>query len=116
MTAIFTPAQALLAAKAGASYVAPYVNKLDTILADGNGVVAEIVEQFDLFNLDCKVLAASFRNAEQVNNCALCGCHCVTVSPEVMKMLPAHPMTDVVVAKFNSDWQTTYGNKSILDM
>ena len=62
MTAIFTPAQALIAAKAGASFVAPYVNRLDNIIGDGTEVVAQIVELFDNYNLDCKVLAASFKN------------------------------------------------------
>ena len=80
MTAIFTPAQALIAAKAGADYVAPYVNRLDNIIGDGCEVVAQIVEQFAIYDLPCKVLAASFKNAEQVHKCALSGCQCVTVT------------------------------------
>ena len=115
MTAIFTPAQALIAAKAGASFVAPYVNRLDNIIGDGTEVVAQIVELFDNYNLDCKVLAASFKNAEQVHKCALYGCHSVTVSADIMKTLISHPMTDAAIVGFEKDWKRVYGNKTILD-
>lgn len=115
MTAIFTPAQALMAAKAGADFVAPYVNRLDNILGDGTNVVAEIVQQFEIYGLDCKVLAASFKNAEQVHRCALCGCHSVTASADVLKSLITHPMTDAAVEGFERDWKGVYGDKTILD-
>ncbi len=115
MTAIFTPAQALIAAKAGASFVAPYVNRLDNIIGDGTEVVAQIVELFDNYNLDCKVLAASFKNAEQVHKCALYGCHSVTVSADIMKTLISHPMTDAAIEGFEKDWKRVYGDKTILD-
>lgn len=115
MTAIFTPAQALIAAKAGADFVAPYVNRLDNIIGDGCEVVAEIVNQFDLFGMDCKVLAASFKNAEQVHKCASCGCHSVTVSADVLKAVITHPMTDSAIDGFEKDWKAVYGNKTILD-
>ena len=115
MTAIFTPAQALMAAKAGASFVAPYVNRLDNILGDGTDVVAQIVEELEIHELDCKVLAASFKNAEQVHKCALAGCHSVTVTDDIMKMLISHPMTDAAVVGFDKDWKKAYGDKTILD-
>ncbi len=115
MTAIFTPAQALMAAMAGASFVAPYVNRLDNILGDGCEVVAEIVNQLENFGSKCKVLAASFKNAEQVHKCASYGCHSVTVSDDVLKMLIAHPMTDVAIAGFDKDWKAVYGEKTIKD-
>jgi len=115
MTAIFTPAQALIAAKAGADFVAPYVNRLDNIIGDGCEVVAEIVNQFDLFGMDCKVLAASFKNAEQVHKCASCGCHSVTVSADVLKAVITHPMTDSAIDGFEKDWKAVYGDKTILD-
>jgi fructose-6-phosphate aldolase 2 len=115
MTAIFTPAQALMAAMAGASFVAPYVNRLDNILGNGCEVVGEIVAQLENFGSDCKVLAASFKNAEQVHKCASYGCHSVTVSADVLKMLIAHPMTDAAISGFDKDWQGVYGNKTILD-
>ena len=115
MTAIFTPAQALIAAKAGASYVAPYVNRLDNIIGDGTEVVAQIVELLENYDLDCKVLAASFKNAEQVHKCALYGCHSVTVSADIMKTLISHPMTDTAIGGFEKDWKRVYGDKTILD-
>ncbi len=115
MTAIFTPAQALIAAKAGASFVAPYVNRLDNILGDGTDVVAQIVEQLEIYGLDCKVLAASFKNAEQVHKCALAGCHSVTVTADVLKALITHPMTDAAIEGFEKDWNKAFGDKTILD-
>ena len=115
MTAIFTPAQALMAARAGADFVAPYVNRLDNILGDGAEVVAEIVHQLKLYDLNCRVLAASYKNAEQVHKCASVGCHTVTVTKNVLKTLINHPMTDMAVAGFDKDWAATYGDKTILD-
>ena len=115
MTAIFTPAQALIAAKAGADYVAPYVNRLDNIIGDGCEVVAQIVEEFEIHNLPCKVLAASFKNAEQVHKCALSGCQCVTVTDDVLKAVITHPMTDAAINGFDKDWTNVYGEKTILD-
>ena len=101
MTAIFTPAQALIAAKAGASFVAPYVNRLDNIIADGCEVVAEITKQLEKYKLNCKVLAASFKTAEQVHKCASAGCHSVTVTSSILKALISNPMTDVAIATFD---------------
>ena len=115
MTAIFTPTQALMAAKAGADFVAPYVNRLDNIIGDGTEVVAEIVNQLELYGMDCKVLAASFKNAEQVHKCASVGCHSVTVTDDIMKLLISHPMTDAAIQGFDRDWQGVYGDKTILD-
>lgn len=118
MTAIFTPAQALIAAKASASFVAPYVNRLDNIIGDGTDVVEAIVHEIETYKLDCKVLAASFKNAEQVHRCAMVGCHSVTVSEDILKILISHPMTDAAIAKFDKDWNKVYHEKhhnTILD-
>ena len=115
MTAIFTPAQALIAARAGASFVAPYVNRIDNILGDGTEVVSEIVKQFKLYGTDCKVLAASFKTAEQVHKCSSAGCHCVTVTPDILKTVISHPMTDAAIESFDKDWKSVYGEKTILD-
>jgi fructose-6-phosphate aldolase 2 len=115
MTAIFTPAQALIAAKAGADFVAPYVNRLDNILGDGTEVVAQIVKLFKLHGISSKVLAASFQNAEQVHKCAMYGCDSVTISEDIPKTLISHPMTDKAVEGFNKDWNSAYGEKTILD-
>lgn len=116
MTAIFTPAQALMAAMAGADFVAPYVNRLDSIMGDGVRVVSEIVEQFELYGIETRVLAASFKNAEQVHKCALAGCHSVTVTADIMKNLISHPMTDAAIDGFDRDWRSVYGDKKISDM
>lgn len=115
MTAIFTPPQALVAAKAGAAFVAPYANRLDNIIGDGCEVVAQIVEELDRYDLDCQVIAASFKNAEQVHKCAMAGCHCVTVTGDLLKLIISHPMTDAAVESFKNDWASVYGEKTILD-
>ena len=115
MTAIFTPAQALLAAKAGASFVAPYVNRLDNILGDGVKVVQDIVDLFKAHNLDCQVLAASFKNCEQIHKCALVGCHTATIAADLFKASISHPMTDAAVAGFEKDWKAMYNDKTIMD-
>ena len=116
MTAIFTPQQALIAAKAGASFVAPYVNRLDNISADGVQVVADIVHMFDTFGLDCKVLAASFKNTMQLHNVALVGGHSATISLDILKAAISHPMTDAAIAGFEKDWKGVYGDKSVADL
>lgn len=113
MTAIHTPQQAFIAAKAGASYVAPYVNRLDNINGDGIRVVEEIVNGLDHFHMDCKVLAASFKNTQQVHGAVRVGCHAVTVAPDVLYNLINHPMTDIAIENFNKDWESVYGDKKI---
>ena len=105
----------ICAVKAGADFVAPYVNRLDNIIADGCEVVAQIVEQFAIYDLPCKVLAASFKNAEQVHKCASAGCQCVTVTADVLKFAISHPMTDAAINGFEKDWKNVYGDKTILD-
>ena len=92
MTAIFTQQQALLAANAGADFVAPYINRLDNIVSDGVHVVEEIVNMFKMYDIKTKILAASFKNAEQVHKCASVACHSVTVTADILKMLISHPM------------------------
>ncbi len=115
ITAIFTPAQALIAAKAGADFVAPYVNRLDNILGDGINVVEEIVSQLKNYDMDAKVVAASFKNVEQVHKCATAGCHSATVTADVLENIVAHPMTDISIQGFEKDWAAEYGDKTILD-
>lgn len=111
-TAIFTAQQAFMAANAGAEFVAPYVNRLDNIGADGPNVVSEIIGLFDLNGLDAKVLAASFKNVEQVHRVMLNGAQSVTVSPDIMDGLLKHPLTDSGVNQFVSDWEGVYGKGS----
>lgn len=116
MTAIFTQTQALMAAKAGADFVAPYVNRLDNVVADGVNVVSEIVEVFDLYGIKTKVLAASFKNVEQVHKVSLTGAQSVTINPELFEMLIYHPLTDHAIDGFTKDWQNVYGDKKVSDL
>lgn len=110
-TAVFTPLQALIAARAGAEYVAPYVNRLDSISADGVKVVSEIVQIFNIHHLNAKVLAASFKNTEQVHKVCLAGAQSITVSPDILSQLLFHPLTDWSVEKFVNDWEDLYGKE-----
>lgn len=116
-TAIFTQQQAMIAAKAGASYVAPYVNRLDNIVSDGVHVVEEIVNLFRQHNItDCKVLAASFKTIEQIHKIALVGGHAVTLNPSLYEQLVYHPLTLYAIDDFMKDWEGVYGSKKISDL
>ena len=116
MTAIFTQQQALIAAVAGADYVAPYVNRLDNIVSDGVHVVSEIVNLFKVHNINSKVLAASFKTAEQVHKIAMVGTHSITNNPDLFEQLVYHPLTLYAVDDFEADWASVYGNQKIIDM
>jgi len=115
-TAIFTQQQALMAARAGADFVAPYVNRMDNLLSDGVHVVEEIVQLFKHQNLDAKVLAASFKTCEQVHKVAMSGAQSVTINPELFSSLIYHPMTMYSLDAFDCDWAEVYGNKKVLDL
>lgn len=108
-TAVLTPQQALMAAVAGADFVAPYVNRIDNISGNGVSVAAEIVELFKIHNIDTKVLAASFKNVQQVHAVSLAGAQSVTVNPEIFDKLLEHPITDWSVDQFVKDWESVYG-------
>jgi fructose-6-phosphate aldolase 2 len=110
-TAIFTQQQALMASNAGADFVAPYVNRLDNIVSHGIDVVSDIVKGIKLYNLRTKVLAASFKNVDQIYRVSMVGCHSVTASYEVLKSLISHPMTDRGVMDFEKDGQHLYDLK-----
>ena len=116
VTAIFTQQQALIAAKAGAKYVAPYINRLDNIVSDGVHVVEEIVKMFRLYNIDCKVLAASFKTVEQVHKIALVGGDAITINPDLFQQLTYHPLTLYAIDDFEKDWESVYGNNTIQDI
>ncbi|EPY2271933.1 fructose-6-phosphate aldolase [Clostridium sporogenes] len=111
-TAIFTSQQALMAAKAGAEFVAPYVNRIDNLMADGIKVVSDIVSIFEIYNINSKVLAASFKNTEQIHNACLKGAHSVTVNEDLIKQLIYHPSTDLSVDNFIRDWKMQYGKNT----
>ncbi|SMC17029.1 fructose-6-phosphate aldolase 2 [Clostridium acidisoli DSM 12555] len=108
-TAIFTAHQGFLAAKAGAAYVAPYVNRIDNISGDGVNTVRDLVSIIDRYNLNTKVLAASFKNAQQVLELMKVGVHSVTVPPDIAKAMMNHPLTEWSVNKFIEDWEDAFG-------
>jgi len=108
-TAIFTAEQALMAAVAGAEFVAPYVNRIDNITGNGTGVVAQIVKLFEINHIDAKVLAASFKNVQQIHEVILAGAQSVTVNAELMNGLLKHPLTESSVNQFVLDWESVYG-------
>jgi fructose-6-phosphate aldolase 2 len=108
-TAIFTAQQALMAGVSGADFVAPYVNRIDNISGNGVEVVKNIIDQIKIYNLDCKVLAASFKNVQQIHEISKIGAHSVTVNPEIMDKMLDHPLTDWSVSEFIKDWKSVYG-------
>ena len=107
-TAIFTQQQALVAARAGADWVAPYVNRLDNISSHGIEVVKHIVDNIEHFKLNTKVLAASFKTVDQVHRVSMVGSHAATISYEIIEMLRSHPMTDMSLDWFARDAKGLY--------
>lgn len=107
-TAIFTQQQALVAARAGADWVAPYVNRLDNISSHGIEVVGNIVENIEHYGLDTKVLAASFKTVDQVHRVSMMGSQAATINFEILERLRSHPMTDMSVEWFEKDADGLY--------
>ena len=116
VTAVFSAGQALLAAAAGAAYVAPYVSRLENICEDGVGVVAEIQQVLDCDDYKTVVLAASFKTAREVLDVALAGSGAATVSADVLKKLLSHTSTDTSIAGFEADWKKAFGNRKLSEM
>ena len=116
VTAVFSAGQALLAAAAGAAYIAPYVSRLENICEDGVGVVAEIQQVLDCDDYKTVVLAASFKTAREVLDVALAGSGAATVSADVLKKLLSHTSTDTSIAGFEADWKKAFGNRKLSEM
>ena len=106
VTLIFTSMQALLAAKAGATYVSPFVGRLDDISQDGMGIIEEIRTIFDNYGYMAEIIVASVRNPIHVLNSALIGADVATIPYSVMIQLAKHPLTDAGIAKFLKDWES----------
>jgi transaldolase len=106
VTLIFTPMQALLAAKAGASYVSPFVGRLDDISQDGMQIIEEIRTIFDNYGYMAEIIVASVRNPIHVLNSALIGADIATIPYSVMIQLAKHPLTDAGIEKFLKDWES----------
>jgi transaldolase len=106
VTLIFSPAQALLAAKAGATYVSPFLGRLDDVGDEGMGLVEQIRTIFENFSFTTEIIAASVRSPLHVVQCALVGCDIATIPPDVMEKLFRHGFTDAGIRKFLEDYET----------
>ncbi len=104
-TLIFSPVQALLAAKAGAVYVSPFIGRLDDISHNGMELVEQILTIFDNYMFDCEVIVASVRNPLHVLDAALLGADIATIPFKVIQQLAGHPLTDIGLEKFLADWR-----------
>ncbi len=107
VTLIFNANQALLAARAGASYVSPFVGRLDDINANGIDVVASIREIFDIHNIACEIIAASIRSSEHVTSAALAGSDIATVPYKVIEQMVNHPLTKLGIDAFVKDYENS---------
>ena len=105
-TLCFSPTQALLAAKAGAAYISPFIGRIDDISSEGMKLVQEIIAIYETYGYGTEVLAASIRHPMHVLESALMGAHVATMPLGVIKKLLAHPLTDSGLAKFMADWKT----------
>jgi len=112
-TAVYSPAQGLLAALAGAKYVAPYVNRVDAQGGDGIKTVQELQTLLDLHAPHCKVLAASFKTPRQSLDCLLAGCEAITLPLDVVQQLISSPAVDAAIDKFEHDWNGAFGNLNL---
>lgn len=105
VTLIFTAPQALLAASAGASYVSPFLGRLDDIGVDSSGLIFDILDIFEKGDFDCEVIAASIRNTEHVVSSATNGADIATIPYKVLKEMVKHPLTDAGIKRFLKDWE-----------
>ena len=113
-TAILSPMQALVAAMNGASYVAPYVNRMENIGQDATETISVISDL--LIDYSTEILAASFKNIKQIQEVLLQGAEAATISPELIETSVWHPYTDKSVLDFGIDWKNKFGDKKIVDM
>lgn len=107
VTLCFTAVQALLAAKAGATFVSPFIGRLDDLGFDGMRLIEEIRVIYDQYDVDTEVLAASIRNPDHVKRAAIAGADCCTIPPGVFRELIRHPLTDKGLEQFTKDWAGT---------
>ena len=113
-TAVLSPMQALAAAMNGASYVAPYVNRMENVGQDATETISVISDL--LIDYPTEILAASFKNIKQIQEVLLQGAEAVTISPELIEKSVWHPYTDKSVLDFGIDWKNKFGDKKIIDM
>ena len=111
VTLIFSANQALLAAEAGATYVSPFLGRLDDISQPGIELVRTIAEIFDIYGYETEIIAASVRNPIHVTDCALAGADIATVPYKVIEQMTKHPLTDQGIEKFQADYRAVFGDK-----
>ncbi len=115
VTVVHSPTQALIAAKGGADYIAPYVSHIDNIGADGVRCVGEMVDLISRYGYRSKVLGASFRTADQIERLAGVGCQAVTVTPQFFDLLIAHPSTNESMEMFGNAWKSKFGDSQVTE-
>ncbi|MCI9180313.1 MAG: fructose-6-phosphate aldolase [Lachnospiraceae bacterium] len=109
VTLVFTAAQALLAARAGATYVSPFLGRLDDISMPGIDLINEIAEIFSVHQIETQIIAASIRNPIHVIDCAKAGADIATVPYKVLEQMTKHPLTDQGIEKFQADYKAVFG-------
>ena len=107
VTLCFSPAQAILAAKAGATFISPFIGRLDDIHLDGMDLIADIREIYDNYGYETEILAASIRTVNHIVDAAKIGADVITAPPSVIKSMANHPLTDKGLEQFNKDWAKT---------
>jgi transaldolase len=107
VTLCFSANQALIAAKAGATFISPFVGRLDDINTDGMELISDIRQIYDNFGFDTQILAASIRTVNHITQAALIGADVITAPPSVIKALANHPLTEAGLAQFEKDWAKT---------
>lgn len=109
VTLIFSANQALLAARAGATYVSPFIGRLDDISTNGIQLIQDIVQIFENYGIETEIIAASVRNPIHVTECALAGADIATVPYSVFVQMTKHPLTNEGIAKFQADYKAVFG-------
>lgn len=109
VTLVFTANQALLAARAGATYVSPFLGRLDDISQPGIDLIRTIADMFAVAGIETQIIAASVRNPIHVTDCALAGADIATVPYKVIEQMTKHPLTDQGIAKFQADYKAVFG-------
>lgn len=115
-TAIYTPQQAVMAASVGADYAAPYFNRMCNNNFNAPEAIAEMAEIYSMYGKKTKLLAASFKNTNQIMQALLAGAEAVTASPELYTQMVESPLIDDAISRFNADWTKLYGNKKIYEL
>ncbi len=115
VTLVFSSVQALLAAKAGATFVSPFLGRLDDIGQDGMQLIRDCVEIFNNYGLDTEVLAASIRGPLHVHQAALAGADIATMPPKVLEQMIKHPLTDKGIESFLNDWKSVPDAKTVFE-